>query len=147
MAWDEWEQLKAAAVERSSAQMQLNHVPDDPGGGTGTLVSHRPVWSKAGQDVGSLREGIDKALTALSDGQEGLGADFGCQTASAQKLVHDSWQRYVKDMRGRCEKLADLLQGAGSALLRTDESIMVEVGNLKVEYGDTPAVGGQDEGR
>lgn len=35
MAWDEWEQLKARAAERHSAQMELNQVPADPGGSGG----------------------------------------------------------------------------------------------------------------
>jgi hypothetical protein len=33
MVWDEWEQLKAQAAERHSAQMQLNQYPADAGGG------------------------------------------------------------------------------------------------------------------
>lgn len=32
MAWDEWEELKAEAVGRSSAHMQLNQYPADQGG-------------------------------------------------------------------------------------------------------------------
>jgi hypothetical protein len=35
MVWDEWEQLKAQAAERHSAQMQLNQYPADAGGGGG----------------------------------------------------------------------------------------------------------------
>ncbi|MFE4692075.1 hypothetical protein ACFRH6_18725 [Streptomyces sp. NPDC056749] len=35
MAWDEWEQLKAEAAERNSAQMQLNQIPADGGAGGG----------------------------------------------------------------------------------------------------------------
>jgi hypothetical protein len=30
MAWDEWEQLKAGAAERHSAEMQLNQASGDP---------------------------------------------------------------------------------------------------------------------
>ncbi|MEU3783659.1 hypothetical protein [Streptomyces sp900129855] len=143
MAWDEWEQLKSAAAEQHAAQMQLNHVPLDPGGGTGTLVSNKPAWSKAGQDVGSLREDISKALGKLTDGQKGLGEDAGCLTAAAQKDVHDSWETYVKNVSGRCGKLSALLEKAGNDQLKTDEAIEVEIGNLKVEYADTPAVGGK----
>ncbi|MEV6316488.1 hypothetical protein [Streptomyces sp. NPDC051776] len=33
MAWDEWEQLKSAAAEKRSTQMQLNQL--DPGDGSG----------------------------------------------------------------------------------------------------------------
>ncbi|WP_432159211.1 hypothetical protein [Streptomyces sp. bgisy153] len=147
MAWDEWEELKGTALARSSPQMQLNHVPIDPAEGTGTMVSDKPVWSKAGQDVGAACEDIDKALVALSGGQEGLTADFDCQTSGAQKLVHESWERYINSVSARCEKLATLFQKAGSDLLKTDEAIMIEIGNLKLEYADTPAVGGQGKRR
>lgn len=147
MAWEEWEQLKAAAIARDTTGTRLNQVPPEPGGDHGTLVSNKPAWSKAGHDVGAFRETIDKALGALSDGQSGLGADTGCLTAGAQKDVHDSWERYVKSVRQRCGKLAGLLQKAGNDQLRTDESVMVEIGNLKVAYGDTPAVGGPGRGQ
>lgn len=143
MAWEEWEQLKSAAAEQHAAQMQLNHVPLDPGGGTGTLVSNKPAWSKAGQDVGSLREDIGKAVAKLVDGQKGLGEDAGCLTAAAQKDVHDSWETYVKNVSARCGKLSGLLEKAGNDQLKTDEAIEVEIGNLKVEYADTPPVGGK----
>ena len=142
MAWEEWEQLKSAAAEQHGTRMQLNHVPTDPGG-DGTLVSNKPAWSKAGQDVGSLRDDISKAMGKLSDGQKGMGEDAGCLTAAAQKDVHTSWETYVKNVSGRCGKLSGLLEKAGNDQLKTDEAIEAEIGNLKVEYGDTPAVGGK----
>ncbi len=147
MAWEEWEQLKAAAVARESSRTQLNQVPPEPGDGGGTLVSNKPAWSRAGDDVDSFRETIGKALGALSEGQSGLGADTGCRTAIAQKDVYDSWERYVEKVSRRCGRLAGLLEKAGNDQLRTDESIMVEIANLKVAYGDTPALGGHGEGR
>ncbi|MCF4139878.1 hypothetical protein L1856_28310 [Streptomyces sp. Tue 6430] len=144
MAWEEWEQLKSAAAEQHGTQMQLNQVPLDPGGsGGGTLVSNKPAWSKAGRDVGSLRDDIGKAMGKLTDGQQGLGEDAGCLTAAAQKDVHTSWETYVKKVSGRCGKLSGLLEKAGNDQLKTDEAIEAEIGNLKVEYGDTPAVGGK----
>jgi hypothetical protein len=144
MAWEEWEQLKSAASEQRAAQMQLNHVPLDPGGSAGgTLVSNKPVWSKAGRDVGSLRDDIDKAKKKLSDGQRGMGKDTGCLTAAAQAEVHASWETYVKNVSSRCGKLSGLFVKAGNEQLKSDESIQAEIGNLKVEYADTPAVGGK----
>ncbi|MFC5202329.1 MULTISPECIES: hypothetical protein [Streptomyces] len=147
MPWEEWEQLKTEAAERHAARMQLNHVPLDPGGDTGTLVSNKPAWSKAGQDVGSLRESISKGLGKLMGGQEGLGDDAGCLTAGAQKDVHNSWERYVKSVSGRCGNLSGLLEKAGNDQLKTDEAIEAEIGNLKVAYADTQTVGGRDKGR
>ncbi|GGR66596.1 hypothetical protein GCM10010252_00270 [Streptomyces aureoverticillatus] len=147
MAWEEWERLKTEAAAQHSEQTQLNQVPTGPGDSSGDLVSDKAAWSKGGHDVGSLREGIGKALGKLAEGQSGLGADTGCRTAAAQKEVHDSWERYVKKVSRRCGKLADLLEKAGNDQLKTDEAIMAEIGNLKVAYGDTPAIGGQGKGR
>lgn len=149
MAWEEWEQLKSDAAARHTERMQLNEAPSAPGSGPGSgdLVSDKPAWSKAGRAVGSLREGIGKALDQLSDGQAGLGADAGCRTAQAQKEVHVSWERYVKNLNRRCGKLAGLLEKVGNDLLKTDEAIMAEIGRLKVAYGDTAALGGQGKGR
>ncbi|MGW5739404.1 MULTISPECIES: hypothetical protein [Streptomyces] len=147
MPWEEWEQLKTAAAERHTTGMQLNQTEPDSGGDTGTLVSNKAAWAKAGHEVGSLREGISEALGKLSEGQNDLGADTGCQTAGAQKEVHKSWERYVKSVSRRCARLAGLLEKVGNDQLKTDEAIMAEIGNLKVDYGDTPAAGGHGKER
>lgn len=147
MAWEEWEQLKAATAEQHSTQMQLNQVEPDSGGGTGNLVSNKAAWAKAGQDIGSLREGIGTALGKLSEGQKGLGADTGCQTSAAQKEVQDSWESYLKSVSRRCGSLAGLLEKIGNDQLTTDKAVMTEIGGLKVEYDDTPSVGGPGGGR
>ncbi|TVZ75923.1 hypothetical protein [Streptomyces sp. BK340] len=153
MAWDEWEQLKAAAVERQSAHMQLNQLPADLGGTSsgggvsGKLRSDKAAWSTAGDGVGDLRDNISKALAQLGEGQKGLGKDSGCLTAAAQREVHTSWERYVGDVSGRCDKLAGLLEKVGNDQLRTDEAIKAEIAKVKTAYEDTPAVGGQSRGR
>ncbi|WP_077800326.1 hypothetical protein [Streptomyces sp. JHA26] len=147
MAWDEWEQLKAAAAERDSAQMQLNQLPAERSGGTGDLISNKPAWTRAGTDIGSLREDIGKATAKLKDGQTGLGSDTGCLTAAAQKDVYSSWETYVEKVSGRCGKLSGLLVKAGNDQLKTDQSVEAELTKLVVTYADTPPVGGQDKGR
>lgn len=151
MAWDEWEQLKAEAVAQGgSAHMQLNQVAD-PGGSTTSSVTRglrasKAAWNKAGGGVGGLREGIDTALTKLSDGQEGLGSDAGCLTVGAQQEVYRSWVRYVKSVKGRCGDLQEVLEQVGHDLLLTDEGVRAALGNIDVKYADTPAVGGKSAG-
>lgn len=147
MTWDEWEQLKAAAAERHTAQMQLNQLPADPGGGTGTLISNKSAWTKAGTDIGSLREDIGKVTGKLKDGRTGLGKESGCLTAAAQKDVHASWETYLKNVSGRCGKLSGLLVKAGHDQRQTDESVEAEIAKLEAAYADTPAVGGQGKVR
>ncbi|WP_055693485.1 hypothetical protein [Streptomyces prasinopilosus] len=147
MAWDEWEQLKAAAAERHTAQTLLNRLPADPGGGAGTLLSNRRTWTEAGTDIGSLREDIGRARRKLKVGQAGLGKESGCLTAAAQKGVHVSWETYLENLGWRCGKLSDLLVRAGTDQYRTDESVEAEIAGLEAAYADTPAVGGQGKGR
>ncbi|MEV6615427.1 hypothetical protein AB0N31_16510 [Streptomyces sp. NPDC051051] len=159
MAWEEWEQLKAVAVERHTTQMQLNQLPADQGGsgggggpwdsggGSDGMRSDKTVWTKAGTSVGGLREPITKALARMADGQTRLGKDSECLTAAAQLEVYGSWKRYLQDVSKRCGKLAELFEKVGNDQLKTDEAIKAEIAGLKVQYEDTPAVGGKSEGR
>lgn len=155
MAWDEWEQLKAAAVERHTTQMQLNHVLADQGGGgtsnagapSGKLRSDKAAWTKAGEDVGSLREDLGKAWVKMESGQTGLGKGTGCLTAAAQQDVYESWKRYVKDVGEVCDGLAGVLEKAGNDQLRTDQAIEAEIVKLKTEYYEDTHPGSQAKGR
>lgn len=143
MAWEEWEQSKAAAAERYTAHMRLNQLPADQGGDAPDLISNRPAWAKAGGDIGALREDISKATAQLRDGQAGLGSDAGCLTAAAQKDVHASWEAYTTKVAGRCGKLSGLLVKAGNDQSETDQSIKAQIATLGAMYADTPAVGGR----
>lgn len=144
----EWAQLKRDA----NAGMSLDSVgtpgwADEGGGGQGGLKSSKAAWTKAGEGVGSLRGSIGKALTELADGQKGLGKDTGCLTAAAQRDVHDSWERYVKDVRKRCAALQEVLEKTGDHFYKNDEAIKGAFDKLDDGYKDTPAVGGHGKGR
>ncbi|MFB8244867.1 hypothetical protein ACFC5X_07405 [Streptomyces sp. NPDC055952] len=155
MAWDEWEQLKAAAAERHTTQMQLNQLPADQGGtgsagsgdGAGKLRSDKAAWTRAGADVGSLGEDLGRARAKMEVGQAGLGKETGCLTATAQREVFNSWKRYVKDVAEVCDSLADVLEKAGNDQLRTDEAIKAEISKLRAEYYASTPAGGQARGR
>ncbi|WP_037859416.1 hypothetical protein [Streptomyces sp. NRRL S-340] len=156
MAWDEWEQLKAAAAVQHSTRMQLNQLPGDQNGtsstgsgASGRLRSDRKAWSTAGQGVGDLRDDIGKALTKLRRGTTGIDKDkdSACSTAAAQKRVYDSWERRVKDISELCNGLASVLEKVGNDQLKTDESIKAEIAGLKVHSEDMSAAGGREKGR
>ncbi|MEU0523919.1 hypothetical protein [Streptomyces niveus] len=148
MAWDEWEQLKSDAMERSSAQTQLNELSADQGGSTsggaaaGDVKSDKKAWATAGTGLKRLDEPIGRALAQLSDGQTGLEA-AGVQSAAAQKELYDSWKKYVKDVTKRCGHLGALLDTAGHTLSKTDEQLKGELDKIKNLYQDTAAVGGE----
>ncbi|MGW4673380.1 hypothetical protein [Streptomyces sp. NPDC004324] len=83
----------------------------------------------------------------MEDDQKSLGKDSGCLSAAAQRDVHDSWERYVKDVSARCDAPAGLFEKVGNDRMRTDEAIEAEIAELEVQYEDTSAVGGQAGGR
>lgn len=148
MAWAEWEQLKADAVERSSASTRLNQLPADQGagapggGGSGDVTSDKKVWATAGAGLKRLDEPIGKALTRLGDGQAGVDA-AGVQSAVAQEELYDSWKKYVRDVSKRCGDLGGLLEAAGHTLSQSDEQLKEQLDKIKNQYQDTAAVGGQ----
>ncbi|MBL1080554.1 hypothetical protein JK359_00945 [Streptomyces actinomycinicus] len=151
MAWEEWEQLKAAAADRHGAHMRLDQLPTGPGGGggkaQGKLRSDKAAWSAAGEGVGSLRDGLGKALTKLQQGQTGLGDQSGCLTAAAQKGVYDSWDRRVTDISELCHGLADVLNKTGHDQLRTDQAVKEEIAGLKAGSEKGSDAGGPGKGR
>ncbi|MEU5364699.1 hypothetical protein ABZ354_14625 [Streptomyces sp. NPDC005925] len=152
MAWEEWEQLKAAAVGRQSAHMQLNRMPVDQGGTStgdaygppaGDLRSDKAAWSKAGEGISDLRDNISKALIKLKDSQTGLSKDSQCVTAAAQGGVYDSWERRVRDIGELCSGLADVLEKTGNDQLGTDEAIKAEIAKLRVASEDASSTDGK----
>ena len=151
MAWDEWERLKQGAVQKHAGQTRLNHY-DDGGpvsatsGVTGGLRSNQQAWIKASEGIAVLKEGLDKALTELADGQHGVGAT-GCLTAGAQKDVYDSWTRYARSVEERCGSVREALEKTGHDLLVTDEAVRGAFASIDSRYADTHAVGGQAPGR
>ncbi|MFJ8694143.1 hypothetical protein [Streptomyces roseolilacinus] len=153
MSWDEWEQLKTAAVEHRSTQMQLNQLSNsDPfggggGGPSGELRTQRKAWTRAGEGVNGLKADIGKGLKKLEDGQSGVEDTSGCQSAAAQKELYGSWKTYVSKLSDRCGTLGGLLERAGHDLAMTDKAIEEEFAKVKAQYSDTEAVGGQAKGR
>ncbi|MFG2211060.1 hypothetical protein [Streptomyces sp. NPDC048638] len=147
MAWDEWEQLKAEAAERTSTGMQLNGAlpPGDPSAGS-RLKSEKRVWSKAGGELKELKGALGKAATKLQEGQQGLGDTAGCRSAAAQKELFESWEKYVDKVRGRCGALGALLERSGHDLSMPDSEVKGELDRISHRYKDTKAVGGQAKG-
>ncbi|WP_256104069.1 hypothetical protein [Streptomyces sp. ODS05-4] len=71
MAWDEWEQLKAAAAERSSVSTRINQLEPGSGGapGTGDRLRHSPApWNRAASTAAELRTDTEGAKTRLVAG-------------------------------------------------------------------------------
>lgn len=115
MAWEEWEQLKAAAAERHGMRMQLNQYPGDQGG-DGTqgdlVVGHKDLEAvgKAAHDLfvdfmtysGHARV----ASEAAAGGLKGEGFDLG----GALEHVTQRWSKQSKTLLDACAQISNHLR-------------------------------------
>ncbi|PNE34745.1 hypothetical protein AF335_05665 [Streptomyces eurocidicus] len=115
-------------------------------GAPGGVKSSKNAWNTAGDGVGRLGGNVKQALTTLEQGQKGMGAQ-GVLSAAAQREVYQSWKHYLDGMTGRCAALQERLEKAGNHQYKGDQQITEAFDEMKKQYKDTPATGGQNAGR
>ncbi|WCN03591.1 hypothetical protein [Streptomyces sp. M92] len=115
MAWDEWEQLKAAAAERHSTRMQLNQYPGDRGGeGTqGDLeVGHKDLEAvgKAAHELfDDFTRYSDHARAASEVAASGLKSE-GFDLGAALAHVAERWGEQAKTLLDACAHISNHLR-------------------------------------
>ncbi|MEW1869451.1 MULTISPECIES: hypothetical protein [Streptomyces] len=124
MAWDEWDQLKAEALERrqgDATRMQLNQYPGDSGPGstpttpdkTGDLNVHQQDLSKIGSHAHELYDrlwdqarldntSVDKAASDLTSQGFALG--------SGLQHVSNRWSTQLNSVLDACAHIANHMQ-------------------------------------
>ncbi|MFI1940571.1 hypothetical protein ACH44C_25895 [Streptomyces purpureus] len=128
MAWDEWEQSKAA-----TAQMRLNQLPAEGsgpggpgGGGSGDLVVHDDVLGALGDMARSLRDQLsdhgDHARVATFEASNNLfngGLDIGAGLLE----VHDAWITKLATLKEACGHISNGLDYSRSTHRETEQKI------------------------
>ena len=120
MAWDEWEQLKADAVERQqgSAHMQLNQVG---GGGPasappshyGGLEVKNDALTKIGKDAHTLYNQLwDKARVHLASSDIAAGnlSKQGFALGTGLQHVSNRWEEQLKSLMDACGQISNHMQ-------------------------------------
>ncbi|MEU3661013.1 hypothetical protein AB0E77_14855 [Streptomyces sp. NPDC032940] len=101
MAWDEWEQIKAAVAQRQDRHTQLNSAQ----GATGRpdLKTNSQGKQKAIKAlVEAIRPGLDKTGTHADEDTDAAERTFnGWATGSGLKDAHDEWALQVKGLQER----------------------------------------------
>ena len=108
MAWDEWEELKAAAAEKHAARMELNHAPS-PGGDL--QVSQKDLahigdrafklWNRLGTDGKHADASTEKAAGDLKGRNFRLGV--------ALSTTHTGWDKQLKTLLDACAQISNHL--------------------------------------
>lgn len=108
----EWAELRAAAAERTS--MQINSVPAEGGGGGGgkDLVVNRDDLGAIGNDaydlLGRLAKEGDIARPATFDAAIAL-TNGNFVSGSAVLKVHDYWQTHLRTLLDACAQISNHL--------------------------------------
>lgn len=116
MAWDEWEQLKSDAGERS-AHMQLNQHPAGDGGGGGTaangdLVVRDDELGKLGNLAYELREAfrVDSDIARPNTFTASIDLfNDGLDMGSALTELHDAWNSQTATLKDACAHISNHL--------------------------------------
>lgn len=126
MAWEEWDQIKASAAERHSAQMQLNQRPADQGGGGtraegGGLKHSSKPWNRAATTAHDLGISTNASKSALTKGHAGIAGGLeGLASLGELKSVLTSWENRLKAVRDECEALEPKLRQVPKDLTGVD---------------------------
>ncbi|MGW2745702.1 hypothetical protein [Streptomyces sp. NPDC001450] len=138
MAWDEWEQLKAQAVEGQSAHMQLNQV--DGGGGytaqpsqTGDLkVGHADLVRIGGAAHHLYNQLWDKARVAVpgSDSAAGDLSKQGFAVGSGLEHVSNRWDEQLKSLMDACAQISNHMQVTKSIHANDDNYIQRQMSSI-----------------
>ncbi|MFF6995817.1 amino acid ABC transporter permease [Streptomyces sp. NPDC008313] len=149
MAWDEWEQIKAAAAERHSTQMQLNQLPADQGGstptrgakpgsdgGSGTLRHSNGPWTHAAGTADDLKISTESTRKSLQSGHTGVstGAE-GLASLGALKTVLTSWEKRLEAVRDECESLEPKLRAVAKDMGEHDSAVAAKARAVHVSDG------------
>jgi hypothetical protein len=135
MAWDEWEQLKATAAERSSTRMQLNQYPADQGGGgtQGDLVAGQEDLEAVGKAAHGLFEDFTRysghasvASVAAAGGLKGDGFALG----AALEHVADRWSEQTQSLLDACAHISNHLRFTKSQHAADDSHIAGAVSSI-----------------
>ncbi|MBL1096622.1 hypothetical protein [Streptomyces coffeae] len=108
MTWDEWEQLKAEALQNQRTDMRLNSAADPGGGRSGDAPDLRTNAPGKKAAVKALRERIRPgATTAGNHADETSSAavrEFkDWDTGAGLKDAHKEWELQVKQLKARLE--------------------------------------------
>ncbi|MGW4164345.1 hypothetical protein [Streptomyces sp. NPDC004788] len=126
----EWGALRGQAAEGQSSSMQLNQVPGDPSGPTGSggpgdFASTPAQKQAAANTIETELEPNTKKATDWADesSNAAVKAFDGWQTAAGLKKVQDTWDQQVKTLMGRLSSEKSALRGASGLFAHNDLGI------------------------
>ncbi|GAA5068783.1 amino acid ABC transporter permease [Streptomyces similanensis] len=138
MAWEEWEELKAAAAERHGTRMQLNQIPGDAGGstggnGTGRIRHTHGPWTRAAAVADDLDTSTAKSKADLALSHGGVAGSLGgLASLTALKAVLASWEKRLGAVRDECGALEPELRQVVVDMGEADQAVGAKADSVHV---------------
>ncbi|MFF2023302.1 hypothetical protein ACFVW2_16070 [Streptomyces sp. NPDC058171] len=153
MGWNEWEQLKAEAIERRSGAMRLNQVPGDPEGGPADGGSPQAVLKVTQADlaqVGDHAFGLYERLWAegrvsIDSTAKAAGSLKGQGFALGGALHHVSarWEEQLTSLRDACAHISNHLEFTQRTHRGDEQHVRGELSGIRtLDQGFAEKVGG-----
>ncbi|MGW7464076.1 hypothetical protein ACWGJT_05075 [Streptomyces xantholiticus] len=130
MAWDEWEQSKAAVASRAdTTQMRLNQAPAGANAGQ-DLVVHDDALGKLGDMARSLRNQLsthgDHARVATFEASNDL-VNNGLDMGAGLLEVHDAWNTKLATLKEACGHISNHLDYSRSVHAKAEQKIELDM--------------------
>ncbi|WP_432064081.1 hypothetical protein [Streptomyces sp. C10-9-1] len=111
MAWDEWDRLKGRAAERQSAEMQLNRLPPEDGGGSsyGDLTASQTELARLGSNAFDLLHRLWGEGRVASPSSSRAAADLkaqGFDLGGGLAHVAERWDEQLGSVRDACAHIS-----------------------------------------
>jgi uncharacterized protein (DUF1501 family) len=144
MTWDEWEQLKAAALARRQDQMRLNSAVAAGGGSSGAepdLKTSKTEQKAAVKALEDVRRGTDQAGCQAEEASSAAVLEFsGWDTGSGLKDAHAEWELQVKNLKERLAKDQEDLEGAHRDFRYVDYGVRSRIAQIGAGSHSRPEV-------
>ncbi|MDX3687147.1 hypothetical protein ACH4NC_02900 [Streptomyces sp. NPDC017201] len=136
MAWDEWEQLKSEAAEKSSARMQLNQLPPEAGGGPpppGDLKVNQKDLAAIGNVAYRMYGDLEKAGDHARASTQKAAGTLKTETfalGGALDHVASRWIDQVRSLLDACAHISNHLDYTKGAHAGDEAYIATVVSNI-----------------
>lgn len=115
MAWDEWEQLKAEAVEKHSTRMQLNQLSAENSGGAGAgqqgdLKANQHDLAAVGNSAFKLFEDLGRYGRDAWSSSQTAAKDLTTQEfalGGGLDRVQEQWEKQLQSLLDACAHISN----------------------------------------
>ncbi|MZD10018.1 hypothetical protein GTW43_33795 [Streptomyces sp. SID5785] len=110
MAWDEWEQLKAAAEERQAGQMRLDSAGSSSAGPQGDLTVSHSDLAKIGDEAFQLFQDLGNHGRDAWASSQSAASDLktqGFEIGGGLDKVQERWEKQLQSVLDACAHISN----------------------------------------